>query len=228
LSRIAAAGSAVSVAAESNERSAGVDASELVADQLTKWVERIGAIGRDTLGELEPTTLESARTSWTKLSKISDEARQLQFEANNNKVDLDYYLSKTSEIDLEKTQSTDEDVKRSSSKLMELKLEVDEKEKRYSDLSQQLDQINQLKECELTEYVVTSPATVNAFDDVSSNRRNLFVCSFLGCGLLLITPLITMELMRLRPSPISIISRRWNLPVLGSQSIFSRAENIQW
>lgn len=217
-SRVSEAGEALTVGADSNELPTGVDASELVADQLTKWVERISSIGRDSLGELEPTTLESAKTSWSKLSKIADEARELQFEANNNRVDLDYFLAKTGEFELERNRSTNEDVKRSSSELLELKLEVDEKEKRYSELSQQLDQINQLRECELTEYVVTSPAVVNAVDDVSSNRKNLFVCSFLGFGLLLTAPLIAIELMRLRPSPITIISRRWNLPVLGSHS----------
>jgi hypothetical protein len=216
--RASGAGEVMTVGADPNDLNTGVDASELVADQLTKWVERISAIGRDALGELEPATLESAKTSWAKLSKISEEARELQFEAQNNKVDLEYFLAKTSEIELEKNRSTNEDVKRSSSELLELKLEVDEKEKRYSELSQQLDQINQLRECELTEYVVTSPAAVNAVDDVSSNRKNLFVCSFLGLGLLLTTPLIAMEVMRLRPSPITVISRRWNLPVLGSHS----------
>ena|GEM_PF-3162064 len=133
--------------------------------------------------------------------------------------DLDYFLAKIDEFELEKNRSTNEDVKRSSSELLELKLDVDEKEKRYSELSQQLDQINQLRECELTEFVVTSPASVNVVDDISSNRKNLFVCSFLGFGLLLTAPLIAMELMRLRPSPITIISRRWNLPVLGSHSL---------
>ena len=220
--RVSGAGDLMTVGADPNDHNTGVDASELVADQLTKWVERISAIGRDSLGELEPTTLESAKTSWSKLSKISEEARELQFEAQNNKVDLEYFLAKTSEIELEKNRSTNEDVKRSSSELLELKLEVDEKEKRYSELSQQLDQINQLRECELTEYVVTSPAAVNAVDDVSSNRKNLFVCSFLGLGLLLTAPLIAMEMLRLRPSPITVISRRWNLPVLGSHSpVFS-------
>ncbi len=216
--RITRAGDTVTVRADSNELSASVDASELVADQLTKWVEKISAIGRDTLGELEPTTLESAKTSWNRLTKISDEARQLQFEANNNKVDLDYYVSRIGEFGPEKSRTSNEDVRRSSSELMELKLEVDEKEKRYSQLSQQLDQINQLKECELTEYVVTSSAAVNAVEDVSSNRRNLFVCSFLAFGGLLTAPLIAMELMRLRPLPVDVISRRWNLPILGSHS----------
>ncbi|RLS78274.1 MAG: hypothetical protein DWI00_03940, partial [Planctomycetota bacterium] len=136
-SRVSEAGTALTVGADSNELPTGMDASELVADQLTKWVERISAIGRDSLGELEPTTLESAKTSWSKLSKISDEARELQFEANNNRVDLDYFLAKTGEFELEKNRSTNEDVKRSSSELLELKLEVDEKEKRYSELSQQ-------------------------------------------------------------------------------------------
>lgn len=215
---ITKAGEAFTAGAESHEFSTGVDASELVADQLTKWVEKITAIGRDSLGELEPATLESAKTSWAKLSKISNEARELQFEANSNKVDLDYYLTRIDELDREKKQSTNEDTRRSSGELMELKLEVGEKEKRYSELSQQLDQINQLRECELTEYVVTSPAAVNTMDDVSSNRKNLFVCSFLGLGLLLTAPLIVIELMRLRPSAITIISRRWNLPVLGSHS----------
>jgi hypothetical protein len=216
--RVSGAGEVMTVGADPNDLNTEVDASELVADQLTKWVERISAIGRDALGELEPATLESAKTSWAKLSKISEEARDLQFESQNNNVDLEYFLVKTNEIELEKNRSTNEDVKRSSSDLLELKLEVDEKEKRYSELSQQLDQINQLRECELTEYVVTSPAAVNPVDDVSSNRRNLFVCSVLGFGLLLTAPLIAMEVIRLRPSPITVISRRWNLPVLGSHS----------
>ncbi len=223
--RVADAGEAVKVAAESNELSASVDATELVADQLTKWVEKITAIGRDTLGELEPTTLESAKTSWTRLSKISDQARQLQFEANNNKIDLDYYMSRIGEFGAEKNRTTNEEVKRSSSELMELKLDVDEKERRYSQLSQQLDQINQLKECELTEYVVTSSAAVNAVDDVSSNRRNLFVCSFLAFGVLLTAPSVAMELLRLRPAPVDVISKRWNLPVLGSHSPGSARNN---
>lgn len=217
-------GNAVTGGAETNELSNSVDASELVADQLTKWVEKISAIGRDALGDLEPTTLESAKTSWNRLSKISDQARQIQFEANNNKVDLDYYLSRIGEFGPGKSRTTNEDVKRSSSELMELKLEVDEKEKRYSQLSQQLDQINQLKECELTEYVVTSSAAVNAVEDVSSNRRNLFVCSFLAFGVLLTAPSIAMELLRLRPSPVDVISKRWNLPVLGSHSPGSTRE----
>lgn len=211
-------GSTLSVAATSDDQTSGFDASELVADQLTKWVEKISAIGQDSLGDLEKTTVESARTSWNKLSKIADEARRVQFEASNNKVDLNYYLSRTSELDLERKQSATDGGKRSSTALMELKLEVDEKEKRYSQLSQQLDQINQLRECELTEYVVTSSAAVNAADDVTSNRRNLFVCSFLGCGMLLTAPFVVMELLRLRPAPIQVISRRWNLPVLGNHS----------
>ena len=222
---MAEAGDAVRVRAESNELSASVDASELVADQLTKWVEKISAIGRDTLGELEPATHESAKTSWNRLSRISDQARQLQFEANNNNVDLDYYLSRIGEFGPEKSRTTNEEVKRSSSELLELKLEVDEKEKRYSQLSQQLDQINQLKECELTEYVVTSSAAVNAVEDVSSNRRNLFVCSFLAFGVLLTAPCVAMELLRLRPAPVDVISKRWNLPVLGSHSPGSSRNN---
>lgn len=194
------------------------DAPEAVADELRKWVDNISAIGRDSLGELEPSILQAVEVSKTKLTTISSEARKLQTEFNNNEVDLEYFQEKTKEVNVVKRTATDENVKLSSTALMELKLDVDEKEKRYSQLSQQLDQINQLRDCELSEYAVTAPAAVHAGEDVSSNRRNLFVCSFLGCGLLLSAPLVFTEIQRLRPAPVKMISRRWNLPILGTQA----------
>ena len=201
-----------------NLTDAGAGIPELSEDPLMAWIKKVSAVGKDVLGDLEPATVAATQLAQAKLSTISDNSRRLQFEALDNKVDQGYYEAKEKELETAMKLATTAQVNLTSTRLMELESDVSREELKYSRLQQQLDQINQIKDCQMSEYIISSPARVNNLIDYKSDKKKTFVFVLLGSGLLLVTPSVVMELLRLRPTPVNVVSRRWNLPVLGMQT----------
>lgn len=102
--------------------------------------------------------------------------------------------------------------------VMQLQAVVAQREQQCAWLAQQLSRITQIRNCTIHEYFVSSLADFDPLKDVKSNRLKLFVFVFSACGLLFSVPPVVLELRRLRPSPAQIVSRRWNLPLLGFHS----------
>ena len=195
-------------------------------DALASWIEKVSAVGKETLGDLDPQTLAAIQSSEEELERIADSERRLKFEAEDNKADLEYFKAKQSDLEIAMKRATTKAVSLSSVRAMELESDLTQKESKYSALLQQLDQVNQMKDCQLSEYIVSRPATLS-LDGEESNRKKLFAFALLGSGLFLLIPSAVIELLRLRPTPINVVSRRWNLPVLGVQSpdVRSKAES---
>jgi len=193
------------------------DAAEIDEEVLAAWVEKVSAAGKGTLGDLDPQTLAAIESAKEHLARLANEARRLKFAAQDIADDLDSYQAKQSDLVLAMERAGRKAISNSSIRGMELESTLTQKEAKYAMLSQRLDQINQIKDCQQSEYYVSRPAVLVA-EGESSNRKKLFVFALFGSGLLLIIPSAVIELLRLRPSPISVVSRRWNLPVLGVQS----------
>jgi hypothetical protein len=187
-------------------------------DLLKVWIEKVSAVGKETLGDLDPSSAAEIQAAAGKLAAIANEKRRLQLQIEDNNVDREYFLAKAKEMELEIKRSAAAQLNLSSARAMELESDVEDKEEKYGRLSQHLDQIHQIRDCQMSEYIVSSKARVNPFLDYKSDKKKLFAFAFLGTGLVLLAPSVLVELLRLRPTPVNAVSRRWNLPVLGMQS----------
>lgn len=190
-------------------------------DELSDWIEKVLNVGEDTLGDLAPETMAQLQSAQSRLSEMTTESRRLQLEAEDNRLDAEEFTAKLKEVEAMMKRTTTAEFNLTSAAVTELQLDVAQKELKYSRLLQQLEQINQVKDCQLSEYIVSSAAVVNPALDYMSDKKTLFAFAFLGCGVLLTAPLVLLEAARLRPSPVNIISQRWNLPVLGVQASLS-------
>lgn len=205
---------------QTNDGTPGFRADEIsreVDDVLTKWIATVSAVGKETLGELDADTVISIQKAKDALARLAVEARRLQFEFDDNKIEMDFLQSKARDLENAMGSSKTKALSTWSERALELETQLSLKEGKYAELSRQLDQINQVKDCQWPEYVVQRSANLVA-DGEKSNRNKLFVLAFLGSGLFLLIPSVVIELFRLRPTPVSFVSRKWNLPVLGSQA----------
>ena len=190
-------------------------------DELAKWVERISAIGHATLGNLSPDTLEYVDVVATKLKDVTEEKNRLLIEFKNQQSDAEYIKYRLTDIESDLQNILQAETQPRTTTLMDLQLEVSQKEARQAELQTQLDQINQLASYESPEYSVSSPAHVDPMTDIKSNKKKLFAFAFATAGLLLVSPSVFIELRRLRPHPVHVISQRWRLPILDHSSVAS-------
>ncbi len=185
--------------------------------EVAEWIEKVSAVGQEALGDLDPKVLTAIESSQESLENLANSARTLQFEAEDNKDDLRVFAAQQTDLVELMRRATTKAGSLSSVKAMETERDLEQKELKYTKLSQQLDQIIQIRDCQLPEYIVSRPAMLLRNGN-ESNRKKLFAFVLLGSGLVLMIPSAVIELLRLRPSPINVVSRRWNLPVLGIQS----------
>lgn len=187
-------------------------------DAFAKWIEKVSAVGEESLGDLDPSTIAGIQSAQSQLATIANEDRRLRLEIEDNSVDVAYYKAQAKALEQDMKRATTAQLNLTSTRAMELESDLTQKELKYTNLAQRVDQINQIRECQMSEYIVSSPARVNPLSDYKSDKKKLFAFALLGSGLLFITPSVLMELRRLRPTPVNVVSRRWNLPVLGMQS----------
>lgn len=196
-------------------------------DELVQWVERISAIGHDALGNLNPETLDTVELAATKLKDIIDAENRLFLEYKTCQSDAEYIKSRSKEVESELRRILQAETNPKATTLTDLQLDVSQKEARQTVLQSQFEQINQLANYESPEYSVSSPAQVDPMSDIKSNKKKLFVFTFAAVGLLLVSPSIIVELRRLRPHPVDVISQRWRLPILDHSSVGSVAKTMQ-
>lgn len=198
-------------AASEAESVAGLD------DQLVAWKDKVEAVGED-LGPLDPTVQENLIESVNRLKEI-DRRNRIAFddiaEIESIMEDLVMSASKVEEQIARKSLAV---VDVSSEAFLQRKSELADAEARYSRLNAQIDQVRQVKSSPLPEYVLSSAPAILSENDIKSNRNKLFAFAVLGSMFVFCIPSALVELWRLRPSPVSVISRRWNLPMLGIQS----------
>ena len=200
-----------------------VEATPVDEEHLTKWIEKATLVGKETLGDLDPQTFATIQEARNTLAKFADEERKLQFDLLDNKEELESFEAKGRDLEVAMKGTQTKAMGQSSERAMELESELKYREQQYADLSRQWDQINQIKECQLPEYVVQRAASY-VVDGEKSDRKKLFAFAFLGSGLVLLIPSAVFELLRMRPTPINVVSRRWNLPVLGVQPLANQAK----
>lgn len=186
--------------------------------ELRNWVKKVADIGKDTLGSLDAATLTSLNSNQIKIEALANNVRLLKIEADDFTAE-----QRDAKLQLEKTETAiqrihEEEADDASSGENELESELAQKELSYSRLQQELHEINLLKNCQIFDYIARTSAEVDEKTDTKSNWKKLFALVFLGCSLLLASPAIVIEFLRLRPSPVDVISRRWNLPVMGMQA----------
>ena len=194
------------------------ETSDKLQSPLTHWVKKVADIGKDTLGNLDAATHATLHANQVMMEALENNVRILKIEAADFKAEQNYARLKLEETDAEIQRIQEEEADNASSGENERESELTQKELQYSRLQQQLHEINQLKDCQMSDYIVRTSAEVDEKTDIKSNWKKLFALVFLGCGLLLASPSMVIELLRLQPSPVDVISRRWNLPVLGVQA----------
>lgn len=194
------------------------ETSDKLQSPLTHWVKKVADIGKETLGNLDAATHATLHANEVMIAALENNVRILKIEAADLRAEQNYARLKLEETDAGIQRIQEEEADNASAGENERESELTQKELQYSRLQQQLLEINQLKDCQMSEYIVRISAEVDEKTDIKSNWKKLFALVFLGCGLLLASPSMVIELLRLQPSPVDVISRRWNLPVLGVQA----------
>jgi hypothetical protein len=179
--------------------------------------QRCPAVGKETLGELDADTVISIQKAKDALRDLLLKQEDFSSNSMTTKSKWTFYSLKHETWRMPWVVPRPSALSTWSERALELETQLSLKEGKYAELSRQLDQINQVKDCQWPEYVVQRSANLVA-DGEKSNRNKLFVLAFLGSGLFLLIPSVVIELFRLRPTPVSFVSRKWNLPVLGSQA----------
>lgn len=184
---------------------------------VPRWIEKVLSVGGDTLGDLDPQTLANIKVGETRLLALSDESRRTTNDLADASAESAFLEKKYADLQITLKKPAATPVATLSERALELEADLNRKEQRYSELSTQLERINQIRDCQLAEYVVQRPAmfVVNGED---SNRKKVFAFAFMGSSLLLLIPSAFVEFLRTRPRPINVVSRKWNLPILGTLS----------
>jgi Mrp family chromosome partitioning ATPase/uncharacterized protein (UPF0335 family) len=211
------------------EASATADSPEVVLAELSNkaveeflnWETQITDVGRSSVGDLGATAMRVVDLARSDLRALRNNSERLSTELKDLRVDIEDNQNALDDVtdDIDGlTDSTDRGTDTTGAvALMNATAKLQESEAKYSQLIQQRDRTQRVQECPVTEYKVTSSATVDPDEDVNSNRFKLFVLSSFGMGVFLLLPIAFVEWRRLRPSPVSVMSRRWNLPTLGIQ-----------
>jgi hypothetical protein len=186
------------------------------SDFASNWIQKVAGVGRESLGDFDQPTLDAIQKAQDKLSKLAEDARKLQFDLDDSKAELAFFIEKDKELLTAIKTSVPVTQGRMSERALELESDLAFKEQKFAELSRQLDQINQIRECQVSDYVVQSPAAP-VLDGEKSDRKKLFALTMLGGGIILLIPSTLIEMLRLRPTPIDVVSQKWNLPVLGVQ-----------
>ncbi len=197
-----------------SEKSAAEQAPLSLDEQLRDKVEAVG----EDLGPLDPMVQEDVAAAVDRIEEIDRRNRV----AVDDIAEIDSILEELSvsatKVEQEIVRKARAEVETSSERFLEAKSVLADVEAGNSRLAALIDQVQQIKGCPLTEYVVSSEPAIVSANDIKSNRNKLFAFAALGSMFVLCIPSALVELLRLRPSPVSVISRRWNLPVLGIQS----------
>jgi Mrp family chromosome partitioning ATPase len=193
-----------------------------IQKEVSEWIAKVSDAGQEALGDLDPRILEAVESSQSELENLANSARTLQFEIDDNRDELKALEAQQSDLAESMRRATKKAGSQSSVKAMEVQRDLDQKEENYTKLAEQLDQIHHIRDCQLPEYIVSRSATLLLAGE-GSNRKKLFAFILLGSGIVLLIPSAVFEILRMRPTPVNVVSRRWNLPVLGIQSTAGRS-----
>ncbi|MEQ9407007.1 MAG: hypothetical protein RIK87_04745 [Fuerstiella sp.] len=185
---------------------------------FSDWFQQVLDVGWETVGDFDSTTLSIIETTRSELNDLERSIQAFEVEKSDLSSDIAYYENAIELMQEQIDQAPAANLALATSPvLMKLKAHLTRVEQSHSRLLGQLSRIRQVKECNLNEYVVSSPASSGP-EDRKGNRLKLFVLSLMGSGLLFASPAVMLEWFRSRPTAANVLSRRWNLPVLGVQA----------
>jgi len=197
--------------------------AEKAVEEFRNWHADISGVGQGSVGDLDQQSQAFTGRVESDLRNWWEQAAVLSIELSDIETDLLNYASQLSELGQVKSLtpqfSADSDSIGKITKVMDRTAALQELEGAYFELSKHRKRVEALQELvDVNEYYVSSPASFDPEKDVKSNFMKLFVFAFGGIGVVLTLPLVFFEWLKFRPTPVSVISRRWNLPSLGIQT----------
>ena len=93
---------------------------------------------------------------------------------------------------------------------------VEAARRRHSQFSDQLENMRMLEESKTPEFAVSVPASAET-TEVTSNKRKIFAFSFIGIGGILVLPVILVEWLNRRETPVQRVASRFGLPVIADR-----------
>ncbi len=191
-----------------------------VVEWFDTWTAEIRGVGSHLLGEPDEHDRDLAGNYRKQLADLEIKSFDQKVEKNDLLGELSDYRISVDDVKNQISQLLRDHpgVSLVDPEVMQLQSVVTQREQQCAWLAQQLSRITQIRNCTIHEYFVSSSADFDPLKDVKSNRLKLFVFVFSACGLLFSLPAVVLELRRNRPTPAQIVSRRWNLPLLGFNS----------
>jgi Mrp family chromosome partitioning ATPase len=103
-----------------------------------------------------------------------------------------------------------------ASDLQDFENKVKAAEGRLQLVGQQMDNMRQLEQCRINEFSVSVPASMET-TELKSNRRKMFVLTLFAFSAILCAPVLAVEWLLQRESPVARFASRWGLPVIAER-----------
>jgi Mrp family chromosome partitioning ATPase len=103
-----------------------------------------------------------------------------------------------------------------TSDLEDLEKKVKSAEGRLQLVNQQMDNMRELEQCRINEFSISTPASMETVES-KSNKRKLFVLVLFALSAILCTPVLAVEWLLQRESPVARFASRWGLPVIAER-----------
>lgn len=203
------------------KRDSGDDAELLTLESFRDVVSMIREVGLNHVGEFDALTAADIDIAMSELSMLQMTMAGLQQQSEDSSAELvsqEESLQELSSSLAEMKQRLQKDVHGTVDvRVLNAESELEQAKLGQVALEQRLDRVIQVIGWNEREYAVIQSASVDQEKDVKSNWLKLFVFSAFSSGLLMCLPVALLEWLRLRPAPTTVLSRRWNLPILGIQ-----------
>ena len=193
-----------------------VNGEPLTIQSYTNWKSKLLEIGQEILPPSEQLDTPEIRQLEAQLSSHAVEREKLEMELipYGNQMALLHKRLQQYEGQAKELAGDITGVKASDLEDFEKKVRLAEERLRLVD--QQLESMQELEQCRIKEFSILMPASMETVD-ASSNKRKLFVLALFAFSAILCAPVVAVELLIQRESPVARFASRWGLPVIAER-----------
>lgn len=180
------------------------------------WKLKLADIGRDVFSPSEPFDTPEIRQLEDRLGSLTGEREKLEMDlipfASQMALlrkHLQQYEDQAKELAVDVTGVR-------ASDLQDFENKVKAAEGRLQLVGQQMDNMRQLEQCRINEFSVSVPASMET-TELKSNRRKMFVLMLFAFSAILCAPVLAVEWLLQRESPVARFASRWGLPVIAER-----------
>ncbi|QDU56898.1 GumC domain-containing protein [Aeoliella mucimassa] len=193
---------------------------------LNEWEQTLSALGEQELGPLSVVMTPAMATLQNSIVKDAEaiEKRRLDMIPVTNQIAM--LEARLQEYQKEATDEAGGVAVSSSSEVADYEQSLTAADARLELVSSQLDNMKQLEQCRSREFSLLVPASLETVT-VDSDKKKLFVMSFVAVSLLLSAPVVGLEWLHQRDTPVIAFSKQWNLPLIATRVLDQAMRRVE-